>query len=257
VHDKNQQKEFSTMKFKKLFFFMLAALLVASVVDVSAQVEMSSDEWQQEMDRYTEMRDDMSAKVKALTDQIADLENMSSALDGEIEKCMDELYGLVGSDASKAEGYRAEIKDAEDKANELLRLSDADLMARSKEVEELDATVKELWKNKLSLIPEFWDRLKALDNKVASLKTTVAGAGKTYTVGTWARDRDCLWNISKKKTIYNDAWMWPKIWQGNRDKIKDPDLIHPGQKLSIPPAGPMTSGEKAAARSYYGKKAGS
>jgi hypothetical protein len=43
VHDKNQQKELSTMKLKRLFPFMLAALLVASVVDVSAQ-EMSKDE---------------------------------------------------------------------------------------------------------------------------------------------------------------------------------------------------------------------
>jgi len=243
------------MNLNRLFPLMLAALLVVFVGNVFAQ-EMSKDEWQQEMDRYTKMRDDMSAKVKALTDQIAALKDQSSKLDTDIKKCMDELYALVGSDASKAEAYGAEIKAAEDKANELLRLSDADLMARSKEVEELDATVKKLWENKLSLIPEFWDRLKALDDKVASLKKTVAGAGKTYTVGTWAKNRDCLWNISKKKTIYNDAWMWPKIWQGNRDKIKDPDLIYPGQKLSIPSAGPMTAGEKAAAKSYYSKKMG-
>ena len=40
-------------------------------------------------------------------------------------------------------------------------------------------------------------------------------------VGSWSKDRDCLWNIAKKKDVYANAWMWPKIWQGNRDKIKD------------------------------------
>ena len=50
-----------------------------------------------------------------------------------------------------------------------------------------------------------------------------------YTVGTWAKNRDCLWNIFKKKDIYDNAWLWPKIWQVNRDEIKDPDVIHKGR----------------------------
>ena len=28
--------------------------------------------------------------------------------------------------------------------------------------------------------------------------------------------------------------MWPVIYMANKDKIKDPDLIFPGQKLQIP-----------------------
>jgi nucleoid-associated protein YgaU len=49
--------------------------------------------------------------------------------------------------------------------------------------------------------------------------------------------------------------MWPKIWQGNRDQIKDPDIIHPGQKLKIPTAGELTAAEKKAERQYWRKKA--
>ncbi|RLD17404.1 MAG: hypothetical protein DRI36_03900 [Caldiserica bacterium] len=56
----------------------------------------------------------------------------------------------------------------------------------------------------------------------------------TYTVGTWEKDRDCLWNISKKKYIYNDPWKWKRIYQANKNKIKNPDLIYPGQVLKIP-----------------------
>ncbi len=168
---------------------------------------------------------------------------------------MDELYALVGADAAKAAEFRGQIEAAENKANELMRLSDADLLARSKEVDELDATVKGLWGNKLSLIPEFWDRLTALNEKVKSLQSTLASQVKTYTVGTWSRDRDCLWNISKKKDIYDNPWLWPKIWQGNRDQIKNPDIIHTGQKLTIPKGNELTSDEKAAARKYYARKA--
>jgi len=56
----------------------------------------------------------------------------------------------------------------------------------------------------------------------------------TYVVGTWAADRDCLWNIAGKKNIYNDPWKWKRIYRANREKIKDPDIIYPGQKLIIP-----------------------
>jgi nucleoid-associated protein YgaU len=43
-----------------------------------------------------------------------------------------------------------------------------------------------------------------------------------------------LSKIASYWEIYNDARQWPKIYRANQDKIKDPDLIHPGQVLTIP-----------------------
>ncbi len=44
---------------------------------------------------------------------------------------------------------------------------------------------------------------------------------------------DCLWNIAKKDYIYNDPFKWPTIYEANKDKIKDPDLIYPNQVFKI------------------------
>lgn len=33
---------------------------------------------------------------------------------------------------------------------------------------------------------------------------------------------------------YGDAHQWRRIYEANRDLIKDPDLIYPGQQLRIP-----------------------
>jgi nucleoid-associated protein YgaU len=243
------------MNMLKMLSLMLVILLCSGVAAAQETMqEMTNDEWQQEMNRYTDMVNTLKQQVKTLDDQITDLQSRSSTLDADLEKCLDELYALVGSNRTEAAAYRAEIDAAENTANELMRLSDADLMSRSKEVDDLAATVKRLWENKLSVIPEFWDRLTALNDKVKNLQNTIAGSGKIYTVGTWSRNRDCLWNIAKKRDIYNDAWMWPKIWQGNRDQIRDPDIIHPGQKLKIPAKAAMTSEESSAAKSYYSRK---
>jgi nucleoid-associated protein YgaU len=241
------------MKFTTILTLLLAVLLIASVG--AAQEKMTKDQWQQQINDLTAQRNDLSAKVKAITDEVSSLQAQSAKLDDDYKKCIDELYGLVGSNVEEAAAYRAQIDAAENTANELSKLSDADLMTRSSDVDALAAKVKDLWANKLSVIPEFYDRLTKLNDQVKSLQNTLAGQVKIYTVGTWQHDRDCLWNISKKRDIYDNAWMWPKIWQGNRDEIKDPDIIHPGQKLKIPKAGEMTAEEKSAAKKYYRKHA--
>lgn len=53
---------------------------------------------------------------------------------------------------------------------------------------------------------------------------------KTYTV----KSGDSLSKIAKRE--YGDAAKWHAIFDANRDKIKDPDLIHPGQVLTLPNA---------------------
>ncbi len=54
---------------------------------------------------------------------------------------------------------------------------------------------------------------------------------RTYTV----KAGDSLSAIAKRE--YGDAGAWRRIYDANRDQIDDPDLIHPGQELKIPPAG--------------------
>jgi nucleoid-associated protein YgaU len=50
----------------------------------------------------------------------------------------------------------------------------------------------------------------------------------TYTV----KQGDTLSAIAKRE--YGDALEWRRIYEANRDKIENPDLIHPGQQLRIP-----------------------
>ncbi len=48
------------------------------------------------------------------------------------------------------------------------------------------------------------------------------------------RGGETLWTIAARKDIYSDALLWPLIYQANRDQIKDPRQIYPGQALTIP-----------------------
>ena len=43
---------------------------------------------------------------------------------------------------------------------------------------------------------------------------------------------DCLWKIAEK--VYGNGFLWGKLFKANRSKIKDPNLIYPGQIFNIP-----------------------
>jgi len=51
----------------------------------------------------------------------------------------------------------------------------------------------------------------------------------SYNVG----EGETLWTISAHPEVYNDGLLWPLLYQANRDQIKDPRQIFPGQALSI------------------------
>lgn len=70
-------------------------------------------------------------------------------------------------------------------------------------------------------------------SKETEVKEEKKPEGNVYTVQWRKKNTDCLWRIAQK--VYKDAAYWPAIYIANRDQIKDPDLIFPGQKFIIPP----------------------
>jgi nucleoid-associated protein YgaU len=76
---------------------------------------------------------------------------------------------------------------------------------------------------------------KTPDNRVAdfsdvqaSSSSVPADSTRTYTV----EAGDSLSKIAKRE--YGDASKWQRIYAANQNVISNPDLIHPGQVLTIP-----------------------
>lgn len=68
------------------------------------------------------------------------------------------------------------------------------------------------------------------EKKRETTNSPAPSSNKSYTVV----KGDCLWNIAKK--FYGNGSKYTVIYNANKDKIKNPNLIYPGQVLTIPSA---------------------
>lgn len=68
--------------------------------------------------------------------------------------------------------------------------------------------------------PDFSDVQGGSSSTAPEIRTHTVASGET---------------LSKiARHYYGNANAWPKIFEANKDKLKNPDLIHPGQVLKIP-----------------------
>jgi nucleoid-associated protein YgaU len=72
------------------------------------------------------------------------------------------------------------------------------------------------------------DKKPDFSNVTGGSSSTAPTRDKVYEVVSG----DSLSRIAKRE--YGDASEWQRIFEANRDVIKDPDKIYPGQKLRIP-----------------------
>jgi nucleoid-associated protein YgaU len=84
--------------------------------------------------------------------------------------------------------------------------------------------------------------------KLEAYKESLQQQTISYTV----RRGETLPQIAARTEIYNDSSLWPLIYRANRDQIRDPKQLWPGQVLKIPRH--FSRDEALEAKRYSGKK---
>lgn len=245
---------------KNLFYILLLSMLVLGVAcqqptlppASKPDAELTKGEADLRIQQFEATVKSLQARLDEINKKATDTKTNLDDVNKQLTDCQEEILRLLGATKADVDAFRQRLGVLEGKVREMQRLSEAVLLDRQNDVKALENELNELRGNKISLIPEFYHKIIALAKDIRGLyrekKIT------TYTVGTWAENRDCLWNIAGKIDIYSDPFMWPKIWQGNTDQIRNPDIIFPGQVLKIPAKGPKSSDEIKAERKYWRMK---
>jgi|YNPBryulayer2012_1023412.scaffolds.fasta_scaffold14083_2 nucleoid-associated protein YgaU len=235
------------------FLFLTGSVLFAQMPPASKpDAELTRKEAELRIQDFQSRVSALEVKLNELNAKYEELEIELKNINAALRDCQDEVKRILGVSDADIEAFAQKLGVLEGKVRSMKSLNDDQLADRRDEVKALENEYLELRKNKISIMPKFFNRMVQLGRDIRGLyrekKIT------TYTVGTWAEDRDCLWNIAGKMEIYGDPLQWPKIWQANTDQIRNPDIIFPGQVLKVPPAGPKTPEEIKAERRYWRMK---
>ena len=72
-----------------------------------------------------------------------------------------------------------------------------------------------------------------MSNDMPDFSNVKGGSSSTATSIHVVVSGDSLSKIAKRE--YGSAMEWKRIFEANKDILKDPDKIYPGQELKIPP----------------------
>jgi len=213
-----------------LVFVFLIAFVLGAVSTAHSAEKMTFEEWQGLMTEYKAREDKANREIENLNRQITELKKQIADADRQIAAVKREIQNLLGATESEVEAFISRLESIERRVKSLERLSRDELSKRISEIDGLITSLTDMKKSKISLIPRVGEKIDDLLSRLNALKKAAGVYVDYYTV----IRGDCLWRISARSSIYNDPYMWPRIFQANRDQIKNEDLIYPKQVFKIP-----------------------
>lgn len=226
---------------KRIFTLFLGLMFILPVLSFSAgDLTYLSDEEYQKLKNEEETQaywDKLQAELdywnNRYEDAVKDIDKNEQEV-AELEKNIKELEAEIAAQEREIEAVKAKIeKSAGMPYDVLITMPTSHTVSRGETLSGI-AGMENVYNDK-----GMWGRLyRENRDKITNphmiypdmnLKIRY-GKPKLYTV----KKGESLWRISGYWEIYNDPTQYMKIYQANKDKIKNPDIIHPKQVLNIP-----------------------
>jgi nucleoid-associated protein YgaU len=223
----------------KVRHFLSALLvLVLSFNFIAAQGSYSYNYEEMEMEEYAAellkwQNREATAKegIKDEEAKIEDLKKQLAEMDKEIDDTWAEIYQTMETDKDQYDSFSGDLNALAGEVGGFAALSPEDIYNRKADLADFEKRVEELAKNEKAATTQNQSALMRIRNQIAQAKSKMSNiAAGMYEV----QRGDYLWKIAKKSEVYGDAFAWLRIYNSNKDKIKDPNLIYPAQVFSIP-----------------------
>ncbi len=233
------RKELVVMKRFLLGAVMLAAISLAVTTFWAAgafAVDVSKGEFYTEEEYQKLSKKEREAYCEALARESERQKSMLEEAQSQLEKeraLIDDLKARIRKVDSELEPLRAEIGRLQDE------ISRFQALPKEWTVQKGECLYKISGYEQIYNDPLKWPRIyRANRDKIEDPELIYVGQvltiprdwPRTHTV----REGEYLAKIAGYWEIYDDWRQWTRIYEANKDKIKDPDLIYPDMVLTIP-----------------------
>ncbi|MBN2018156.1 MAG: LysM peptidoglycan-binding domain-containing protein [Candidatus Cloacimonetes bacterium] len=167
--------------------------------------------------------------------KIATLKEEINLLDQEYDVIYTRIMNSIGTVShSDLVDFEQKLNEIKNKLDYYDQLPNSELYKSNQEIKNFIAQYEGLKDENLARAPQFQNDFAEIDNRIEMLKENMYPYGE-YNEDNYTVVRgDYLVKIAGYEHIYNDPAKWGIIYRANRDQIKDPDLIYPGQVFKIP-----------------------
>jgi nucleoid-associated protein YgaU len=220
----------------------LIGFFIPAPVSAAGNEEMTYEQYLQELATHKKREEDAKARITQLEGEIAGLKTAIADTKATTMATWGKMLAWVGitqeqydAFVTNLEGFTTRVRGFETQFQGAFKEWKAALESANKEYAGIKA-------QPTSLIPRLDPKMAAASDALNQSRTSLdaaMNAGKSsgsgdYTVRLIPERRDCLWRIAGYSEIYGDPFRWPEIYSANKQEIKDPDLIYPGQVFQIP-----------------------
>lgn len=225
---------------KKIIALLSFVLLVGTA---SAQEEkMTYEVYLQELAKHKQREEAAKSKIATLESEIATLRQQIEDTKSKIKSTWQAMLDHVGITQEEYDAFVQRIDDFTSRVRNFQNQFADDHKAWASAITGAETEFVEIKSNKIAAFPRLDGKIaeagQAIEDSKSALEVAKNSRKSTstdsYTVRLIPERRDCLWRIAEYSEIYNDPFQWPKIYSANKDQIKDPDLIYPGQVFQIP-----------------------
>ncbi len=205
------------------------ALAFGLVGGASAQMKMTCEEFLVQLASHRSGEAKAKAEIAQLDEEIAALQARVDEMQARIAERNAEILALVGATEAEVAEFGRRLDALLQQLEGLAALAPEELMWRRGELEMAAEDLAEMKMSPISALPEMKAKIERAGQLIAELMVR-APRELTYEV----MKGDHLWGIASRPEVYDDPYMWPRIYRANKDQIDDPDLIFPKQMFNIP-----------------------
>ena len=203
---------------------------VDRTVDVSQGDYYTDEEFKKlSKDQRNEYCAALDQELASLEKAEADAERQASAVRGDLQKVQNDVKGLQG----RYDGRKAEV----DRIQEQIDYYEG--LPKIHVVEKGEFLYKISGYEAIYADPTKWPRIyRANKDKISDPNLIYPGwelvIPRDWPMSWRVKQDEYLSRIASYWEVYGNGLEWPKIFEANRDKVKDADLIWPDWELTIP-----------------------